>query len=79
MSVARASRRGYAGDMATFTIGEEVMRDGVRYVITTQQPQPPYRYRLVRTTSEGPEVKWVHADELSKISSYTTPRADTPA
>ncbi len=65
--------------MATFTIGEEVLHDGVRYVITTQQPEPPYRYRLVRTTPEGPEVRWVHADGLAKIESYTTPRADTPA
>lgn len=64
--------------MATFTIGEEVLHDGSRYVITLRQPQLPYRYRLVRTTSEGPEVHWVRADELSKITSYTTPQADTP-
>lgn len=64
--------------MATFTIGEEVLHDGERYVITLLQPRPPYRYRLVRTTRDGPQVHWVHANELSKMESYTTPRADTP-
>ena len=64
--------------MATFTIGEEVMYEGERYVITLRQPQPPYRYRLVRTTSRGPVVAWAVADELEKIRSYTEPRWDTP-
>ena len=64
--------------MATFTIGEEVIYDGERYVITLRQPQPPYRYRLVRTTAYGPQLTWVEADDLSKISAYTEPRADTP-
>ncbi|HZJ10805.1 MAG TPA: hypothetical protein VFD39_13990 [Trueperaceae bacterium] len=65
--------------MATFTIGEEVLHDGRRYVITLKQPLPPYRYRLARTTSAGPEIHWARADELHKMVSYTTPRADTPA
>ena len=64
--------------MASFTIGEEVLYDGARYVITLRQPQPPYRFRLVRTTPKGPEVAWAVADELEKIEAYTTPRSDTP-
>lgn len=64
--------------MATFTIGEEVLHDGERFVITLRQPLPPYRYRLVRTTRDGPEVTWVEADELSKIERYTEPKLDTP-
>lgn len=64
--------------MATFTIGEEVMYEGERYVITLRQPQPPYRYRLVRTTAHGPEVAWARGEELDKIKAYTEPRADTP-
>ncbi len=64
--------------MATFTIGEEVIYDGERYVITLRQPQPPYRYRLVRTTAGGPQLAWVEGDDLRKISAYTEPRADTP-
>lgn len=65
--------------MTTFTIGEEVLHDGHRYVITLRRPQEPYRYRLVRTTSDGPEVHWARSDELVKIDSYTRPRADTPS
>ncbi len=64
--------------MATFTIGEEVLLDGERFVITLKQPSPPYRYRLVRTTEQGPQVAWAEPDELQNIERYTTPRADTP-
>ncbi|HLV11791.1 MAG TPA: hypothetical protein VKY42_05015 [Trueperaceae bacterium] len=64
--------------MATFTIGEEVLYEGERYVITLRQPQPPYRYRLVRTTADGPEVRWALGDDLAKITAYTEPRQDTP-
>ncbi|HEX7039159.1 MAG TPA: hypothetical protein VF202_03490 [Trueperaceae bacterium] len=64
--------------MASFTVGEEVLFEGERYVITLRQPQPPYRYRLVRTTPRGPEVAWALGDDLEKITAYTEPRADTP-
>ncbi len=64
--------------MATFTIGEEVLLDGERFVITLRQPLPPYRYRLVRTTPYGPEIAWAEPGELGKIERYTTPRQDTP-
>jgi len=65
--------------MTTFTIGEEVLHEGLRYVITLRQAKEPYRYRLVRTTSEGPEVHWAKSGELDKIDRYTRPRADTPS
>ncbi len=64
--------------MATFTIGEEVLLEGERFVITLRQPLPPYRYRLVRTTPTGPEVTWAELGDLAKIERYTTPRQDTP-
>lgn len=63
--------------MPSFTIGEEVLFEGRRYVITTANAQPPYRFRLVATTPEGARIAWARAEDLSKIESYTRPRDDT--
>lgn len=63
--------------MPSFTVGEEVLFQGKRYVITTSSPQAPYRYRLVATTPEGSRVVWARQEDLHKMEAYTTPRDDT--
>ncbi|MFO7545008.1 MAG: hypothetical protein R6W77_05890 [Trueperaceae bacterium] len=63
--------------MASFTIGEEVLHRGQRYVITTALPDAPYRYRLVATTPEGALVIWATQDSLKKMEHYRVPVDDT--
>ncbi|MEJ2667495.1 MAG: hypothetical protein P8Z81_10430 [Deinococcales bacterium] len=63
--------------MTSFSVGEEVLFEGRRYVITTTSAEPPYRYRLVATTPEGASVAWARPEQLRKIESYTTPVDDT--
>ena len=63
--------------MVSFSVGEEVLYEGRRYVITTQPAQPPYRYRLVATTPEGSRQVWARPEQLRKIESYTRPKDDT--
>jgi hypothetical protein len=63
--------------MASFTIGEEVLHRGQRYVITTALPEAPYRYRLVATTPEGARVVWATQDSLQKMERYRIPVDDT--
>jgi hypothetical protein len=63
--------------MTSFSVGEEVLFEGRRYVITTTRAEPPYRYRLVATTPEGASVTWARPEQLRKIESYTTPVDDT--
>jgi len=61
----------------TFTHGEEVLVDGVRYVISASDGRPPTRYRLLATTPQGPRIVWAAASALRKIDAYTRPRDDT--
>jgi len=61
----------------TFTHGEEVLVDGVRYVISAIEGEPPTRYRLLATTPHGPRVRWAVPAELRKIEAYTRQHADT--
>lgn len=63
--------------MPSFSIGEEVLYEGRRFVITTATAEPPYRYRLVATTPEGARIAWARPDEVEKILSYTQPVDDT--
>ena len=63
--------------MASFSVGEEVLYEGQRYIISTAPAQPPYRYRLVATTPQGARMVWATAEQLGKIESYTRPRDDT--
>lgn len=63
--------------MASYTVGEEVLYRGQRYVISTAPAQPPYRYRLVATTPQGARLVWATPEQLQKIDSYTRPRDDT--
>lgn len=62
-----------------FTVGEEVLVDDVRYVVSTIEGDPPERFRLLATTPTGAKVLWVAANELRKIDVYVRPRDDTEA
>lgn len=63
--------------MATFTIGEEVHYDEVRWVIAGMRENGAKRYRLLATLPEGARITWAVHDDLQKIRSYTEPRDDT--
>lgn len=58
----------------TFTMGEEVLYDGDRYVIWGIENQ---RYRLLATTKQGAKIVWANVQDLEKIRKYTDPRNDT--
>ncbi len=60
----------------TFSMGEEVLYEGERYVIWGMTDEPK-RYRLLATTSKGAKMLWVHPKELDKIHAYTEPKNDT--
>ena len=60
-----------------YTVGEEVLFRGERFVISTASPQPPYRYQLLATTPKGVRFIWANPDQLGKMSRYTTPVDDT--
>jgi hypothetical protein len=61
----------------TFTVGEEVLVDGVRYVVASIEGAPPTRYRLLATTPRGTSVRWAAPAELGKMTAYVEPRDDT--
>lgn len=63
--------------MASFSVGEEVLYEGRRYVISTAPAQPPYRYRLLATTQQGAKMVWATQQQLHKMEDYTRPRDDT--
>ena len=60
-----------------FTVGEEVIVDDVRYVVSSIEGDPPTRFRLLATTPTGAKVRWAATDELRKMSAYVLPRDDT--
>jgi hypothetical protein len=63
--------------MATFTIGEEVMYDEIRFVIAGKREDGPTRYRLLATRPEGARIVWATEGEIGKMRAYTEPRDDT--
>jgi len=63
--------------MVSFSVGEEVIFQGKRYVISTASPRQPYQYRLLATTPEGARVAWAMRSDLGKMENYTTPNDDT--
>ena len=65
--------------MATFTIGEEIIYDDMRFVVAGIQGDDPVRYRLLATTEEGARIVWARHGDLQKIRSYTEPKDDTAA
>lgn len=73
------ARNGFAvqSSMPTFTIGEEVLHDDVRYVIAGIRGEGEPRFRLLATRPEGTRFMWATKDEIQKIAAYTEPRDDT--
>jgi hypothetical protein len=61
----------------TFTVGEEVLVDDVRYVVSSIEGDPPTRYRLLATTPTGARVRWAAPAQLQKLTVYVRPRDDT--
>lgn len=60
-----------------FTVGEEVLVDAVRYVVSTIEGDPPTRYRLLATTPDGARILWATPSEVRKMAAYVRPRDDT--
>lgn len=61
----------------TFTVGEEVLYEGDRYVVSEIETGKTYRYRLLTTTPKGMRFAWANQGELEKMMNYTTPVNDT--
>lgn len=60
-------------------VGEEVLRDGVRYVIAGRR-EGPYGYRLLASAGrEGGtgKIVWAAESELEPLRAYTDARDDT--
>ena len=58
----------------TFTMGEEVLYDGDRYVIWGMEDS---RYRLLASTKQGAKIVWASQKDVEKIRKYTEARNDT--
>lgn len=63
--------------MERFTIGEEVLYHGERFVIAGTREVAPYRYRLLATTPAGAKVVWATESQLEPMETYTRPNNDT--
>jgi len=63
--------------MTTFSVGEEVLFRGERYVIAGKTEEQPQRFRLLASSPEGTKVIWTSLSELHKVETYTRPRDDT--
>ncbi|MCA9838134.1 MAG: hypothetical protein KC422_14545 [Trueperaceae bacterium] len=61
----------------SFSIGEEVIFEEERYVISEISKNEPRRFRLLASTSKGARVEWARENDIVKISRYTTPYDDT--
>jgi hypothetical protein len=61
----------------TFTVGEEVLYEEERFVVSQITTDQPPRYRLIMTSKQGARFVWARYEELSKIAHYTTPYDDT--
>ncbi len=61
----------------SFSIGEEVLFDEERFVISGISSDEPKRYRLLASTAKGARVEWAKENELLKMSRYTTAYDDT--
>lgn len=62
--------------MATFTVGEEVLFEDERYVVSAID-RVDGRYRLLATTPHGARVVWAPHGALHKMERYTHARDDT--
>lgn len=66
-------------DGPVYMIGEEVLYDGDRYVVSGRR-EGPYDYRLLSSSgrhSGDAKIVWAAESEISPLKSYTEPRDDT--
>jgi len=59
-----------------FLIGDEVLFNGVRHVIS-EYSEKTGLYRLLSVGEKGTEFNWAKENQLEKISSYTKAINDT--
>jgi hypothetical protein len=62
--------------MATFTVGEEVLFEDERYVVSSIDASTG-RCRLLASTPAGARVVWAPQHRLGKMTRYTLPIDDT--
>ena len=62
--------------MPSFSVGEEVLYEDERYVISAIEPARG-RYRLLATAPAGVRIVWATHGELAKMARYTTASDDT--
>lgn len=60
-----------------FSVGEEVMFEGERFVIADISDSEPIRYRLLATHVKGTQIEWASKKQVKKIVSYTKTYDDT--
>lgn len=66
-------------DGPVYTIGEEVLYDGDRYVVAGRR-DGPYGFRLLSSSgrhSGDAKIVWAAEHELAPLRAYTDPREDT--
>ena len=67
--------------MRTYSVGEEVLFDGERWVVSQtlrgSDPEAPLRYRLLATSPGGARFAWALPHQLHDMSSYLEPDDDT--
>lgn len=63
--------------MTHLTIGEEVLLDDVRYVVSAIEQGPLGRVRLLATTRDGVRFRWVPPERVHRIETYLRPVDDT--
>jgi hypothetical protein len=62
-----------------FTVGEEVLYDGRRFVIAGTRPGP-YGFRLLAASDrhdDEADIVWAAEAEMTPLESYVRPRHDT--
>lgn len=62
--------------MPTYTVGEVVLFEDRRYVVSMIDADGG-RYRLLATTPAGAHVHWARHGQLRKMARYLQPKDDT--
>lgn len=63
--------------METFFVGDEVLYQDERYVISEQAKDGPYDFKLLATGPKGAKVIWATTSQLKKLDKYTKAADDT--
>ena len=62
--------------MVIYTVGEEVLFEDERYVVS-QVDATSGRYRLLATTPAGARIRWARHAQVQKMQRYVLPKDDT--